>query len=60
MRAASTVAYYAALTRAGVKAEMHLFDKGGHGYGMRERGNPTECWPILAEAWLSGIVENDD
>ena len=56
----NALAYYAALTRAGVKAEMHLFDKGGHGYGMRERGNPTDCWPILAEAWLSGIVENDD
>ena len=56
----NALAYYAALTRAGVKAEMHLFDKGGHGYGMRERGNPTDCWPILAEAWLSGIVDNDD
>ena len=56
----NALAYYAALTQAGVKAEMHLFDKGGHGYGMRERGNPTDCWPILAEAWLSGIVENDD
>jgi len=56
----NALAYYTALTRAGVKAEMHLFDKGGHGYGMRERGKPTDCWPILAEAWLSGIVENDD
>jgi len=56
----NALAYYDALTRAGVKAEMHLFDKGGHGYGMRERENPTDCWPILAEAWLSGIVENDD
>ena len=56
----NALAYYTALTKAGVKAEMHLFDKGGHGYGMRERGNPTDCWPILAEAWLSGIVENDD
>lgn len=56
----NALAYYAALTRAGVKAEMHLFDKGGHGYGMRERGNPTDCWPILAEAWLGGIIEDDD
>ena len=56
----NALAYYAALTRVGVKAEMHLFDKGGHGYGMRERGHPTDCWPILAEAWLAGIVENGD
>ena len=56
----NALAYYTALTKAGVKAEMHLFDKGGHGYGMRERGNPTDFWPILAEAWLCGIVGSDD
>ena len=45
---------------AGVKAEMHLFGTGGHGYGMRENGNPTDCWPVLAEAWLSGVVDIED
>ena len=53
----NAIAYYTALTCAGVKAEMHLFDKGGHGYGMRVRGKPTDCWPDLAETWLSGILE---
>ena len=53
----NSLAYYNALVLAGVKAEMHLFSKGGHGYGMRERGNPTDCWPVLAEAWLSEIVD---
>lgn len=52
----NALAYYRALTLAKVKAEMHLFDKGGHGYGMRERGNPTDCWKALAEMWLAGIV----
>ena len=53
----NSLAYYAALVNAGVKAEMHLFDNGGHGYGMRERGNPTDCWPALAEAWLAPITD---
>lgn len=53
----NSLAYYNALALVGVKAEMHLFSKGGHGYGMRERGNPTDCWPVLAEAWLSEIVD---
>ena len=53
----NAIAYFTALTQSGVKAEMHLFDKGGHGYGMRERGNPTDCWPMLAEAWLSSVVD---
>lgn len=56
----NSLAYYAALTAAGVKAEMHLFSAGGHGYGMREKGNPTDCWPVLAEAWLPGIVLSGD
>ena len=53
----NSLSYYTALVNAGVKAEMHLFDKGGHGYGMRECGNPTDCWPVLAEVWLSSIVD---
>jgi len=56
----NALAYYTALTCAGVKAEMHLFDKGGHGYGMRVRGNPTDCWPDLAETWLSGILDRTE
>jgi hypothetical protein len=43
---------------AGVKAEMHLYSKGGHGYGMRERGNPTDCWPTIAEIWLASVVKD--
>ena len=53
----NAIAYYNALTCAGIKAEMHLFDNGGHGYGMRVRGKPTDCWPDLAETWLSGVLE---
>ena len=55
----NALAYYTALTRAGVKAEMHLFDRGGHGYGMREHGSPTDCWPVLAEVWLAPFIEDE-
>lgn len=57
----NSIAYYTALVGAGVKAEMHLFSRGGHGYGMRERGNPTDCWPALAEIWLGQnvVVESE-
>lgn len=55
----NAIAYYNALTLAGVSAEMHLFNRGGHGYGMRERGNPTDCWTALAEIWLSAEVTDD-
>jgi acetyl esterase/lipase len=57
-RVQNALVYFNALTIAGVKAEMHLYSKGGHGYGMRERGNPTDCWPTIAEIWLASVVKD--
>ncbi len=49
----STLAYTAALDTAGIEVESHLFAKGGHGYGMRDRGHPVHTlWPKLCEAWM--------
>lgn len=49
------LAYYAALTRAGVPAEMHLYAHGGHAFGLRRTPMPITGWPALAEAWLRTI-----
>ncbi|MEI6892993.1 MAG: alpha/beta hydrolase [Pontiella sp.] len=48
----STLAYTAALDAAGIEVEAHLFAKGGHGYGMEDRGHPVSQWPQLCEAWM--------
>ena len=51
----TSLAYYAELKKAGVGAELHAFEKGGHGghgYGVRRLGFPTDAWPKLAEKWL--------
>ena len=51
----TSLAYYAALKKAGVGAELHAFEKGGyggHGYGIRRLGAPTDAWPELALKWL--------
>ena len=48
----STLAYTAALDAAGVEVESHLFAKGGHGFGMQDRGHPVSQWPKLCEAWM--------
>ena len=52
-----SLAYYTALKRAGVKAEMHLFPDGGHGYGIRRTGHSSDGWEALAAAWLKRIVQ---
>jgi acetyl esterase/lipase len=47
--------YFLALKKAHIPAEMHLFAKGGHGYGLRESGQAVTSWPKLAEEWLRGL-----
>jgi acetyl esterase/lipase len=47
--------YDAALRRAGVPAELHLYVKGGHAFGLRRTSLPITGWPQLAETWLSQI-----
>ncbi|MGE6331539.1 alpha/beta hydrolase [Stenotrophomonas sp. NPDC077659] len=48
----------AALARAGVEHELHLFAHGGHGFGMRvPAGSTLAVWPALAQAWLVAVAE---
>lgn len=51
----NSLLYYQALKDAGVKAEMHLFAEGGHGYGLRKSNLPVTNWPALVQAWLRTI-----
>lgn len=42
----------AALKDKGVRVETHLFENGGHGFGLRKAiGKPVEAWPELWRAW---------
>jgi acetyl esterase/lipase len=36
----------------GVKAEMHLFPEGGHGFGMGRKENGTDQWVALFVNWV--------
>lgn len=48
----SSIFYYYALKQAGVPAWMHLYSRGGHGYGLRNTGCAVNEWPKRAEAWF--------
>ncbi len=50
-----SLVYYAALKKAGVPVEMHLYATGGHAFGLRRTQFPITGWPRLAEAWLRTI-----
>jgi acetyl esterase/lipase len=51
----NSLVYYAALRKAGVPAEMHLYAKGGHAFGLRRTESPITGWPRLVESWLGTI-----
>jgi acetyl esterase/lipase len=42
----------AELKKAEVPAELHLYSAGGHGFGMRDNGDPCNAWPKRCEEWL--------
>ena len=50
-----SLVYYAALAKAGLPVEMHLYAQGGHAFGLRRTQFPIAGWPRLAEAWLRTI-----
>ena len=46
----------AALKARGVAVETHLFQHGGHGFGLRRAaGKPVEVWPELFRAWAQTV-----
>lgn len=55
----SSLFYYYALKEAGVPAWMHLYSRGGHGYGLRDTGVAVNEWPDRAEDWFReiGVIE---
>jgi hypothetical protein len=50
--AENSIAFYLALHKAGVPAEMHIFEKGQHGLGLGLGDPALSEWPKLLENWL--------
>jgi acetyl esterase/lipase len=55
VRVETSLFYYAALRKARVPAEMHLYPAGGHGYGLRRTDKTVTTWPSRAEEWLRSL-----
>lgn len=55
--------YYIALKKAGVPTEYHIYDEGGHAFGLHKTAMnipdfnelPIADWPVLVERWLRTI-----
>jgi acetyl esterase/lipase len=48
--------YFLQLKNAKVPAELHIYAKGGHGYGLRRTELPVTTWPQAVETWLHTIA----
>ncbi|WP_018627457.1 alpha/beta hydrolase [Niabella aurantiaca] len=48
---ANSIAYYQALLAVGVKAEMHIYAAGGHGYGLNNKTN-NDHWFERCLNWM--------
>jgi acetyl esterase/lipase len=51
----NSVAFYLALHKAGVPAELHIFQKGNHGVGLALGDPALGVWPTLLINWLRGL-----
>lgn len=49
----NAVGAFTALRAAGVPAELHVWETGGHGYGLRPvASQPVTTWPQRCEEWM--------
>lgn len=51
----NSLAFYKALKDNSVKAEMHIYPSGGHGYGLAIGQNYLQTWPDRLYDWLMKI-----
>jgi acetyl esterase/lipase len=54
--------FYLALRQVGVPAELHIFKKGGHGFGIKDkadRDRPIDGWPPLLALWLESLTSEN-
>jgi len=46
---------YLEYKRLGIPAEMHIFAKGGHGFGMKQGTQPANAWPQRCAEWMESM-----
>lgn len=49
----NSVRLYSAWKKAQLPAELHVYSRGGHGFGMRKKGLPVDTWTDRLRDWLA-------
>jgi acetyl esterase/lipase len=55
----NSVYLYLALKHAAVPTELHMYTRGGHGFGIKATDKPSATWPQRCEEWMrsQGILK---
>jgi acetyl esterase/lipase len=48
----NSIVYYEQLVKYKIPSELHIFQKGGHGYGLGGSRDTQSAWPGLCISWL--------
>jgi acetyl esterase/lipase len=48
----NSIRYFQALKKNSVPGELHIYEKGGHGYGLAIGRGTESQWPVACETWL--------
>lgn len=51
----NSLLFFQAMKEAGVTGELHVYPKGGHGFGLGLGKGAVERWTDLCESWLKGL-----
>ena len=57
---AGNLEVYSAWKKGGHSVEMHIYSKGGHGFGTTKRGLPVDHWTDQLENWLASEMRAKD
>ena len=50
----NSIYFYLALRKAKVPAEMHIYERGGHGFGPGTKHGPVSSWMTRCADWMRG------
>lgn len=53
--ASASALLYLEYKKLNLPAELHIYAKGGHGFGMKKSGLPTEQWLIRVGEWMKSM-----
>ncbi len=48
----NSIQYFLALKKYNIPAELHIYEKGGHGFGLAKNGGTESHWPDACINWL--------